>query len=63
MCKRYRQIRTGRRPINRLTVEQAAEKWLETYVATERNEKGVELARRRVALHLVRTSSTNRSPR
>lgn len=51
--RRYRELKTGWRPVSRLTVEEASGKWLETYVATRRNDKGVELARRRVALHLV----------
>lgn len=52
-CRRFRELKAGWRPVSRLRVEEAAERWLETYIATRRNEKGVELARRRVALHLV----------
>jgi integrase len=52
-CKRLREMKAGFRPVGRLRVQEAAEKWLETYIATRRNEKGVELARRRAALHLV----------
>src|SRR2546425_7021573 len=51
--KRHRELKPGWRPVSRLTVEQGAEQWLETYVPTRRNEKGLELARRRVAQYLV----------
>ena len=52
-AERYRELKTGWRPVSRLTVEEAAGKWLETYIPTRWNDKGVELARRRVALYLV----------
>ncbi len=51
--KRHRELTSGWRPASRLAVEDAAKQWLETYVPTKRNEKGVELAGRRVAMYLV----------
>ena len=52
-CRRLRELKTGWRPASKLRVEEATARWLETYIATRRNEKGVELAGRRVVLHLV----------
>jgi integrase len=52
-CQRFREVKTGKAPVNRLTVEKAAERWLETYIPTKRSGKGPELARRRVAMYLV----------
>ncbi len=52
-CRRLRELRRGSIPVSRETVEDAAGKWLEGYVATARNEKGVELARQRVRMYLV----------
>ena len=36
-CRRVREMRRGNIPGNRITVEEAAEKWLEGYVPTARN--------------------------
>ena len=52
-CSNYRELKTGKPSVSRLTVGQAAERWLETYIATKRSGKGPELARRRVAMYLV----------
>src|SRR5262245_25455274 len=51
--KRHRALKSDWRPVSRLTVEEAANQWLGTYVPTKRNEKGIELAKRRVAMYLV----------
>src|SRR5262245_471318 len=53
-CRRLRSLKTGelKTPRVDLTVGEAAKKWLASYIATTRNEKGRELARRRVELHL-----------
>jgi len=37
----------------KITVANAVERWLETYIATARNERGQELARRRAQLYLL----------
>jgi len=52
-CRRVRKIRRGNIPENRITVEEAAGKWLEGYVPTARNEKGVKLARQRARIYFV----------
>jgi integrase len=52
-CQRYRELKSGTVRVSRLTVEQAAERWLETYVPTKRSGKGPALARQRVATYLV----------
>ena len=52
-CKRCRELKTGKPPVSRLSVEEAAARWLETYIPTKRSWKGPELARRRVAMYLV----------
>jgi integrase len=52
-CQRFREVKTGKAPVVRLTVEEAAERWLETYIPTKRSGKGPELAKRRVAMYLV----------
>ena len=52
-CKRFRALKSGRPPVSRLSVEEAAEQWLEAYIPTKRTGKGPELARRRVAMYLV----------
>lgn len=46
--------RSGDTVAPKLTVEQAAETWLESYVRTARNEQGFKLAKTRVKLYLVR---------
>jgi len=51
--KRHRELKSGWRPMSRLTVEDAAKQWLEIYIATRRNAKCVELAGRRAAMYLV----------
>jgi integrase len=48
-----RKLRAGDLPVARLSVCDAAERWVATYCATARNPKGVNLARRRVALYLA----------
>src|SRR2546428_3685874 len=52
-CRRVRKIRRGNIPGNRITVEEAAGKWLEGYVPTARNEKGVKLASQRARMYFV----------
>lgn len=53
-CRRLREIRNGRgvRPTNRITVQEAARKWLEGYIQTQRTEKGRHLAEQRVRDYL-----------
>jgi integrase len=52
-CRKFREIRRGKAPAGRVSVEEAAGQWLEGYVRTQRNERGAELAGRRVAMYLV----------
>ena len=52
-CRRYRQIKRGEAPVVRVTVADGAERWLETYVKTARNEVSQKTAKSRVRLHLV----------
>jgi integrase len=51
---KLRKIRQGEEPVveSRLTVSEAADKWLDSYIATSRNEKCRVLARTRVKLWL-----------
>ncbi len=49
----FHRIRAGGHPVARVTVGQAAEKWLAGRVATARNEKGRQLAATRVHKYLV----------
>ena len=52
-CRKLRRIRSGDEPLLRSTVAGAVEKWIETYVQTARNRKGVKLAQARLARYLV----------
>ena len=49
---RYRSLRTQDVPLAEITVREAANRWLSTYIATARNSKGQVLARVRVRKHL-----------
>lgn len=52
-CRRLRSLKSQETPFaDGLTVRELAGRWLETYVPTARNAKGVDLAKRRVNLHL-----------
>jgi integrase len=54
-CRQLRAIRReGSVPAEQVTVEVAAKRWLASYIATRRNEKGRSLAERRVKSLLVR---------
>lgn len=51
--RKLRQLKTGAMPLNgRLTVTEAAGRWLETYIATARTEKGRRTAATRVRMYL-----------
>ena len=51
--RKLRQLRSGAMPLNgRLAVVEAAGRWLESYIATSRNEKGLSQAAARVRLYL-----------
>src|SRR5262249_11890857 len=53
-CRRLRSLKSQEQPSTaQLTVRELAKRWLETYVPAARNVKGIELARRRVILHLA----------
>jgi integrase len=51
-CRRLRSLKSDSPPLNRITVEDAAQRWLESYVPTVRSEKGQRLARQRVRDHV-----------
>src|SRR5438105_784432 len=52
-CRKLRGLRSGQLPPTvKVTVSAAAATWLQGYVRTARNEKGVKLATRRVELYL-----------
>ena len=52
-CRKLRELRAGHLPpAVKVTVSAAATTWLDGYVRTARNEKGVKLATRRVELYL-----------
>lgn len=54
-CRRLRSLKRGEEgtPVSVLTVREAAERWLATYIASARNEKGQHLAARRAELYLT----------
>lgn len=52
-CRQYRRIRAGESPPSSMTVAEAAQKWLEVWVSTGRNERGIALAKARVRKYLV----------
>jgi integrase len=54
-CRRAREIRLGAVPLanSRLTVRQAGERWLETYVQTQRSPKGQKLTLHRFRKYLA----------
>jgi integrase len=54
-CRRAREIRLGTVPLanSRLTVTQAGERWLETYVQTQRSPKGQKLTLHRFRKYLA----------
>lgn len=52
-CRKLREVRRGKAPVGQKRVEDAVDGWLESYVPTARNEKGVRLARQRAAMYLV----------
>ncbi len=49
---RYRSLKTQDVPLADMTVREAAKRWLATYIATSRNEKGQVLTKVRVRKHL-----------
>jgi integrase len=51
--RRLREIRGGVAPTARLRVKEGAERWLETYVPTNRNAKNVKMAKHRVEQYLL----------
>jgi integrase len=52
-CRRLRSLKTEEeKPRVELTVRDAAERWLESYIATTRGARDQKLARRRVEMHL-----------
>ena len=52
-CRRLREMQRGSIPASRESVEETVDRWLEGYVRTARNEKGVKLARQRATMYLV----------
>jgi integrase len=52
-CRKLRQKHRSLTPEGRITVTEAAGRWLETYVPTARNAKGVKLATDRVDRYLI----------
>jgi integrase len=52
-CSKLRSLKSEGLPRTRLTVAEAGERWLESYVPTARSGKSVALARRRVEMYLV----------
>jgi integrase/recombinase XerD len=52
-CRRLREFRRGRAPVKSKRVEDAVEGWLQGYVPTARNAKGVRLARQRASTYFV----------
>lgn len=52
-CRKYRQIKRGELPATRVTVEDATQRWLATYVQTARSEGNQKIARSRVGRYLV----------
>lgn len=52
-CRRLREIRNGVVPTARLRVKEGVQRWLETYVRTNRNAKNVKMAERRVERYLL----------
>ena len=50
--RQLRQLRNGELTLSRLTVDRAAEQWIEAYVKTARNAKGVKLTEARVKKYL-----------
>lgn len=52
-CRRLREIRDGVVPTARLRVKEAAQRWLETYVRTNRNPKNVKMTECRIERYLL----------
>jgi integrase len=52
-CRKFRELKRHDLPPIRLSVQQAAERWLETYVRNARSPAGRELAKARVTKYLV----------
>ncbi len=52
-CRRFREIRNGAAPAARLRVKEGVQRWLETYVRTNRNAKNIKMAERRVERYLL----------
>lgn len=52
-CLKARRIKQGELPAPRMTVREAAMRWLDTYVPTARNPKGVKLTETRVERYLI----------
>jgi len=52
-CRRLRRIRSNKQVISQSTVANSVGKWIETYIQTMRNGKGVKLARTRVDRYLI----------
>jgi integrase len=52
-CRRLREIRSGAAPTARVRVKEGAQRWLETYVRTNRNAKNVLMAEHRVERYLL----------
>src|SRR5207249_7593231 len=53
-CRRLRSLKTDSPPLNRITLEEAADRWLKSYVPTVRGEKGQKLAAQRVRDYINR---------
>jgi integrase len=51
--RKLRRIRRGETPLVRLSVADAAKHWLDTYVKTSRNQKGIRLAKARAEKYLL----------
>ncbi len=51
-CRRFRRIKRGDQPASGLSVNQAAVRWLETYIAVARSDKNVGTAKYRVERYL-----------
>lgn len=52
-CLRLKQLKGSDIPLTDVSVGEAAKRWLASYIATSRNEKGRKLAAKRVERHLV----------
>lgn len=52
-CRKLRRLQKANLPIHEINLKGAATRWLATYVATSRNEKGQQLAETRIERYLV----------